>query len=64
MIGSSEIDNEIIYSWCFNYVEYFDSTPFARIIILVEDLERFLSLKSQQAADMVQTKMMASRGHI
>ena len=48
MIGSPRMDNEIIHSWCFHDVECFDSTPSAAIIILDEDLERFLSLKSQQ----------------
>ena len=42
------MDFEIIYSWCFNYVECFDSTPSAAIIILDKDLESFSSLKSQQ----------------
>ena len=42
------MDDEIIYSWCFNSSECFDSTPSAAIIILDEDLESFLSLKSQQ----------------
>ena len=48
MIGSPRVDDEIIYSWCFNSVEYFDSTPSAAIIILDEDLESFSSLRSQQ----------------
>ena len=42
------MDDEIIYSWCFNSVECFDSTPSAAIIILDEDLESFSSLRSQQ----------------
>ena len=42
------MDDEIIYSWCFNDVECFDSTPSAAIIILDKDLESFSSLKSQQ----------------
>ena len=33
------MDDEIIHSWCFHDVECFDSTPFAAIIILDEDLE-------------------------
>ena len=41
------MDDEIIYSWCFNDVECFDSTPFAAIIILDKDLESFSSLRSQ-----------------
>ena len=42
------MDDEIIYSWCFNDVECFDSTPSATTIILDKDLESFSSLKSQQ----------------
>ena len=42
------MDDEIIYSWCFNDDECFDSTPFAAIIILDKDLESFSSLISQQ----------------
>ena len=42
------MDDEIIYSWCFNVVECFDSTPSAAIIILVDNLERLWSLRSQQ----------------
>ena len=38
--------DEIIYSWRVNSIECFDSTTFDVIIILVEDLESFLSLKS------------------
>ena len=41
------MDDEIIYSWCFNSIECFDSTSFAAIIILNEDLESFSSLSSQ-----------------
>ena len=41
------MDDEIIYSWCFNDVECFDSTPSAAIIILDKDLESFSSLRSQ-----------------
>ena len=48
MIGSPRMDDEIIYSWCFNSVECFDSTPSAAIIVLDEDLESFLSLRSKQ----------------
>ena len=44
------MDDEIIYSWCFNYVEFFDSTPSALIIILVEILESLSSLRSQHPA--------------
>ena len=42
------MDDEIIYSWCFNAVECFDSTPSAAIIILVDNLERLWTLRSQQ----------------
>ena len=42
------MDDEIIYSWSFNYVKYFDSTPSAATIVLVENLESLLSLRSQQ----------------
>ena len=48
MIESPRIDDEIIYSWCFNFVKYFDSTPSSAIIILDEDLEGISSLRSQQ----------------
>ena len=48
MIGSPRMDDEIIYSWCFNDVECFDSTPSAAIIILDKYLERFSSIRSQQ----------------
>ena len=42
------MDDEIIYSWCFNDVKCFDSTPSAAIIILDKDLESFSSLGSHQ----------------
>ena len=45
------MDDEIIHSWCFHDVECFDLTPSAAIIIFDKDLESFLSLKSQQVAD-------------
>ena len=48
MIGSPRMDDEIIYSWCFNDVECFDSTPSAAIIILDKALESFSSLRSLQ----------------
>ena len=41
------MDDEIIYSWFFNTVEYFDSTPSAAIIVLVDNLESLWSLRSQ-----------------
>ena len=41
------MDDEIIYSWCFNSVECFDSTSSAAIIILDKDLQSFSSLSSQ-----------------
>ena len=44
------MDDEIIYSWGFNDVECFDSTPSAAIIILDKDLESFSSLRSQHHA--------------
>ena len=42
------MDDEIVYSWCFDFVECFDSTSSIVIIVLVENLESFLSLISQQ----------------
>ena len=36
------MDDEFIFSGCFNFVECFDSTPFAAIIFLVKNLESFL----------------------
>ena len=44
------MDDEIIHSWCFQDVEYFDSTPSAAIIILDKALESFSSLRSQQGS--------------
>ena len=41
------MDDEIIYSWCFNDVKFFDSTHSTVIIILDKDLKSFLSLRSQ-----------------
>ena len=32
MIESPRMDDEIIYSWCFNSIECFDSTPSTAII--------------------------------
>ena len=32
------MDDDIIYSWCFNSVECFDSTPSDAIIVLVKKL--------------------------
>ena len=43
------MDDDIIYSWCFNDVECFDSTPSAALIILVKVLESFSSLISKQS---------------
>ena len=37
------MNDDIIYSWCFNSVECFDSTPSAAIIVLVENLESLLT---------------------
>ena len=42
------MDDEIIFSWCLNYVECFDSTPFVAIIVLVNNLESLWSQRSQQ----------------
>ena len=42
------MDDEIIYSWCFNCVDCFDSTPSAAIIVLEKILESFSSIRSQQ----------------
>ena len=47
------MDDEIIYSWFFNFVECFDSTLSATIIVLVEELESFSSLKSQHGHGLV-----------
>ena len=44
------MDDEIIYSWCFNSVECFDSTSSFAIIFLVKNLESFLSFRSQKCA--------------
>ena len=41
------MDDEIIYSWCLNFVEWFDSTSSAAIIVLVKNLESLSSLRSQ-----------------
>ena len=37
------MDDEIIYSWSFNFVECFDSTSFVAIIVLVENVESLSS---------------------
>ena len=42
------MDDEIIYSCFFNFVECFDLTPSATIIVLVENLESLSSLRSEQ----------------
>ena len=36
------MDNNIIYSWCFNLVEYFDLTSFVAIIVLVKKFGELL----------------------
>ena len=41
------MDDDIIYSWCFNSVECYYSTSSAAIIILVKNLESLSSLRSQ-----------------
>ena len=40
------MDDEIIYSWCFKFVECFDLTSSAAIIVLVKNLESLSSLRS------------------
>ena len=66
------MDDEIIYSWCFNSVEYFDSTSSAAIIVLVQNLESFSSLKSQHVfhafllhmrRDEISTVHLGSKSH-
>ena len=42
------MDDKIIYSRCFNFVECFDSTSFSTIIILIETLESLSNLRSLQ----------------
>ena len=37
------MDDEIIYSWCFNVVECFDLTPSTAIIFLADNLESLWS---------------------
>ena len=66
------MDDEIIYSWCFNDVECFDSTPSAAIIILDKYMESFSSLRSQQrvpfwrggGTDEARTRGRATRVHV
>ena len=41
------MDDEIIYSRCFNSVECFDSTPSVVIIVLVKNLESLSSMRCQ-----------------
>ena len=48
MIGLSRIDDKIIYSRYFNFVECFDSTSFATFYVLIKTLESLLSRSSQQ----------------
>ena len=57
MIGSPRMDDEIIYSWCFNSVECFDSRSCAAIIALVENLESLSSLRSQHVVAMIHHHM-------
>ena len=42
------MDDKIIYSWCFNFVECLDSTSSAASIILIKTLESMSSLRSHQ----------------
>ena len=42
------MDDKIICSWCFNFIECFDSISFGTIIVLIKTLESLLSLRSQQ----------------
>ena len=41
------MDDEIIYSWCFNLVECFDSTSSIVIISLTKTVESLSSFRSQ-----------------
>ena len=41
------MDDEIIYSWCFNSIKYFDLTSSVAIVILIKKLESLSSLRSQ-----------------
>ena len=41
-IGSSRIDDEIIYSWCFIFVKCFDSTSSAATDILIKNFEELV----------------------
>ena len=54
------MDDEIIYSWCFNFVECFDSTPYVAIIVLVENLESLLSLKSQHVVRLSRGRLISN----
>ena len=45
------MDDEIIYSWCLKSVEFFYSTPSAKIIVLVKNLESLSSLRSQKLSN-------------
>ena len=44
------MDDEVIYSWCFNSLKCFDLTSSIARIILVENSESLLSFRSQQYA--------------
>ena len=46
MVGSSTIDERIIYSWCFIFVECLDLTSSAAIDILIQNMESLSSLNS------------------
>ena len=43
------MDDEIIYSWCFNFVNCYDLTSSTTIIVWVKNLESSSSLKSLQS---------------
>ena len=48
MIGSYRIDDKIIYSWCFKFVECFDSASFIAFNVLIKTLESLSSLSSHK----------------
>ena len=58
------MDDEIIYSWCFNDVECFDSTPSTAIIILDKDLESFSSLRSQHKESFIHARIINDLDHV
>ena len=56
--------DEIIYSWCFNFVECFDSTPFSAIIFVVDILNNFSSLRSLREKFMNNEREGNKKGNI